>query len=141
MRFVEQFGMQGMSMFGDTGPPQDPGAFVFDFDKPLTSAVVEMGDFGQDTDNLLLQAFDGIGATGNLLASDTGSLPGGGNNFGFETLSVTATNIRSLRMIGGSNSGNSVFYDNIVVTSIPEPSSAMLLTAVGTTFAALRRRR
>ena len=138
--FNAQFDLQALSAFNGLNGAADPGAFILDFDRTLTSITVEMGDFGADFDNLLLQAFDGAGAEGNLLASDTGTLPQGGSLFGFETLTIEADGIQSIRMIGGGDEfPNSVFFDNIAVTAIPEPSSLGAL-GVGLGALCLRRR-
>ncbi|MEO1529136.1 MAG: hypothetical protein AAFX06_27260 [Planctomycetota bacterium] len=138
--FNAQFESQALSAFNGLNGATMEGAFILDFDQTLNGIAVEMGDFGDEIDDLVLQAFDGIGGTGNLLASDSGTLPQGGNTFGFETLSVNVDGIRSVRMIGGgTNFPNSVFYDNIVVTAIPEPSACVLLL-LGSTVLATRRR-
>lgn len=138
--FNAQFDLQALSAFNGLNGAADPGAFILDFDRTLKSITVEMGDFGADLDNLLLQAFDEAGANGNLLAFDTGTLPEGGTLFGFDTLTVEADGIQSIRMIGGGGQfPNSVFFDNIAVTAIPEPSSlGALCVALGALC--LRRR-
>ena len=101
--FVDQFGMQALSAFNGDNGSTNPGAFFLDFNRTLQSITVEMGDFGDDFDNLVLQAFDGTGGTGNLIGSATNTLPQGGNTFSFQTLSVSGDGIRSVRMIGGGN--------------------------------------
>lgn len=141
VNIVAQFGSRMLSAFNGNAGGENPGAFLLDFDQPLTSVIVEMGDIGQDADNLLLQAYSDINGTGTLLDSDTGFLVAGGNTFGFDTLTVAAPGIRSLRIIGGSNAfPNSVFYDNIVITAIPEPSSFAAFFFVGA-ISSIRRRR
>ncbi len=127
-------------------------AFVGTFDRPVRSVSLEMGDFGQDPDDLVLQAFDGVDGTGSLLDEATFQLPSGGSDFTAARLSVdaNAVAIRSIRFIGGTDAfdtpfgtfsiPNSVYYDNISVV-IPEPSTLSLsLLAVTGLLALLRRR-
>lgn len=128
--FVAEFGNQAISAF--TGPEGDtrfdPGAFFLDFSAPLDSVMVSMGDFGVEADNLSLQAYSGPAGTGTLIDSGTGFIPAL-TNWASDTVIVSGTGIRSVRMIGGSNDvPNSVFYDNITVTltSIPEPGASVL---------------
>lgn len=120
------FGLSSLDPFFDF----KAGAFLIDFSTPIAKASVEMGDYGGDTDTLLLQAYSGAGATGMLLASQSLLLAGGGDTYSFLTLSVASdAPIASLRLIGGvKNFGNSVFYDNLQVESIPEPASVVALT-------------
>ncbi|MEO1617074.1 MAG: hypothetical protein AAFV88_14580 [Planctomycetota bacterium] len=139
--FRAQFDRQALSAFNGVNGVADPGAFLLDFDRVLDSITVEMGDIGGDEDALVLEAYDAAGGTGNLIGRTTGILPAGGSSFGFDTLSVGGGEIRSVRMIGGSAAfPNSVFYDNIAVTAIPEPSFAIVL-ACGGVLAGLRRKR
>ena len=120
---------------------QDPGVFILDFDRPLTSAVVEMGDIGQDADNLLLQAYSDVGGMGTLLRPIPDFLWQAETHSDSIRFPSPPLAIRSLRMIGGSaNFPNSVFYDNIVITAVPEPSSVATCWFVGA-LTAMRRRR
>ncbi len=119
----------------------DGTAFVGTFDRPVMSVALDMGDFGGDPDDLLLQAFDGVDATGTLLTEASFQLPEafGSADFTEARLSVDAGAplIQSIRFIGGTESWetplgtfevpNSVYYDNIAVV-IPEPSTALLLS-------------
>jgi len=107
-------------------------AFIANFSQPVSSISIEMGDFGQDADVPLVQAYSDFNATGTLMGIVSANLPGGGTSFTFAGLSLPATGIRSIRFIGGSNDyPNSVLYDNLTVTfgpqAVPEPTTMVLL--------------
>jgi hypothetical protein len=122
--------------------------FVVNFSLPVDSVSIMMGDYGDDpNDALILKAFSGLNASGTALASATDTLPLGGTNFDYRTLTVSVAGINSISFIGGTQYfPNSVFYDNITVTftgdggttgeeppgNIPEPS-ALTLVAIGLT--------
>lgn len=129
--WVARYDSNALSAFNGSGgtTSSDPGAFILDFDHALSSIFVDMGDFGQDSDDLLIEAFSGSGGSGASLGSDTGFISSA-SGFQFATVGVTAPGIRSVRMIGGSATfPNSVFYDNItVITAIPEPGFGTLLS-------------
>jgi hypothetical protein len=128
--FAPAFGLQALSAFNGLGGASSPFRFVLDFSLPLSSATVDFGDFGGDDDALSLEAYSGPGGMGTLLASAEETLPGGGSDFSFITLEVQASAIRSLTLIGGYGAWpNSVFYDNIAVNAVPEPSTLSMLLA------------
>ena len=120
----------------------DGTAFVGNFDRPVRSVSIDMGDFGQDPDDLLLQAFDGVDGTGSLLDEATFQLPADGTDFTAARLSVDtgSASLRSIRFIGGTEAfqtpfgtfsiPNSVYYDNITVV-VPEPTALLLLAGAG----------
>jgi chitodextrinase len=112
------------------------GAFIVNFSVPVASVSVDMGDYNGGTigsvtypienDDLLLQAYIDDNASGTMLDSDTDDLIDSGNinpwQFNYRTLSVGPAGncIKSVKMIGGNGpTGNSVFYDNIVVERCP----------------------
>ncbi|WP_428389910.1 PEP-CTERM sorting domain-containing protein [Mucisphaera sp.] len=122
-------------------------ALVANFDQPVRSVSIDMGDVGGDNDNLLIQAFTGSDASGSLIDLAELTLPGGDDlndpfTFTHATLSVEASTaqIRSVRFIGGTDSfetpfgtfsvPNSVYYDNIAVV-VPEPASLALMALAG----------
>lgn len=97
---------------------QDLTPFVFDItgNSIRTKSVsIAMGDYGDDTDILILQAFDD---QGTLIDEEQATLPADGLNFTWKTLTVTSQSkpISSVKFIGGSaNFPNSVFYDNVTL--------------------------
>jgi len=142
--YPSELGNQALSPWNDIGGVYVDNPFIVDFSTPITGASVAMGDSGGDGDNLLLRAYSGPGGSGTLLDVDTGSLPGGGSQFSYATLSVAGDSIQSLAMIGGvSQYPNSVVYDNITVTPIPEPSvlAALGMAGMGLVMFVRRQRR
>jgi hypothetical protein len=114
--------------------------FILDFSAALTGLSVDVGDYGGDADTLIsLEVFDGVGGTGNSLGLASTSYA---STFPvFTSLGVSANGIRSARLIGGGVSfPNSVFYDNIRASLVPEPVS-LALFGPGLAAAALLRRR
>jgi len=127
-------------------PAFNQGAFAFigTFGSPVDGVSVEFGDYGQDADTVSLTAYNGPGATGDVIAGatdeyDLASFPVA------HAVSVSGPGIRSFRLIGGSPDGpQSVFYDNITVrcgaAAIPEPGTLALLAAMLPLALAARRR-
>ena len=131
--FASSFGTRTLDPFFNSSA----AAFLGNLSQMIDSVSIDMGDFGQDTDTLLLQAFSGMNATGTLLATATATLIPSVNTFSFLNLSVSATGINSIRFIGGSSAGpNSVFYDNILVNApgiqaVPEPATFAMASLAG----------
>ena len=121
-------------------------AFVANFSQAVSAVSIEMGDFGQDEDVPLIQAFSGLNGTGTLLGTASSTLAGGTVGFTSVTLSVPFGGILSVRFIGGSPGfPNSVLYDNINVTfgptqPVPEPTT-MALLGIGLAGMALKKSR
>lgn len=108
--------------------------FIVNFSLPVFSFSLETGDFGDDNPDVVsLQAFSLVDATGTIL--DTDSVNWGAGDFNLSgpgdppiELSVSSEGIRSVAFFGGTPGfSHSVFYDNLTVTLVPEPSTALLL--------------
>jgi hypothetical protein len=131
---------------GSTGmatlPFSNDSLFRADFTSPVSMVSVDLGDFGADADNLLLQAFNPSDA---LIASDADSLAAGEEIM--RTLSVSAGGI-SYVLFGSSLTDafpNSVFVDNLTYTTphpVPLPAGGVLLVSALAAFgfAGSRRR-
>lgn len=115
--------------------------FLANFDQEITEFFIEMGDFGADSDDIVVEAYSGLDATGNFLGSEifsygVDSIP----NFAALGWSSTGENARSVLFRGGSPSfPNSVYMDNIQVNAVPEPAT-MTAAALGLAALAARRR-
>jgi len=141
---TSNWGTQVLNPWNEIGGVYLDDPFIVDFSVPISSAMVGMGDSGGDMDYLSLEAYSEPGGTGTLLASDSAVLTPVGSQFSFLTLSVEAASIRSLAMVGGSyDYPNSVVYDNLTVTPIPEPATLVVLGtgAAGLLLCVRRRRR
>lgn len=144
------FGQRSLSPTGDT---ESNTPFVINFSRVVSQIAIDMGDASSDLDTLTLETFSGANATGTRLASLSLTLVPAATPFvfNFATLSISAPGINSVRVLGGSSAfGNSVFYDNLRVTTaavepIPEPATLLLLgtgmTALATRLRRLHRKR
>lgn len=117
------WGARSLDPFFDPGP----SAFIANFSIPVLDVSIEFGDYGADSDTMILEAYAGPDGTGPLVAVDvvvygTAGFPT------FATASVSGPPILSIKFIGGSSGfPNSVFYDNITATPVPEPTGLALL--------------
>ena len=112
------FGSKSLDPFSTTSNTP----FVMNFDKTVDAVFMLMGDYGEDSPDLLqLEAFSGPDATGDLLSEDEANLPTIGNDeFNFKRVSVQADGIRSVRFIGGTSAfPNSTFVDRIRIEFDP----------------------
>lgn len=125
------WGMHALSPFLD----HFGGAFLLTFSTPISSIKVDVGDFApSDDDSFTLTAGSGM---------DSGSQSGSDGFPTFHTLMVDGVSTTTAVLSGGSASfPQSVFWDNIEVTPVPEPSTYALLAVglAGVGFVARRRR-
>jgi hypothetical protein len=140
---ADGWGSSTLSPFFDTSN----SAFVFTFSEPVSAFSVQLGDFDGDSDSESGTAYSGANGTGTALGTFGGTW-GLSNISGDppETDSISDPGIMSVVFIGGSSGyPNSVYYDNIMVTTnvaaTPEPSSILLLLSGVGGFAGLRLRR
>lgn len=134
-----EFGDISLDSFVDT----TAAAFLVSFSQPVYTVSVDIGDYGDDEDTIVLMAYDNLDGTGTPIATDELILTGVASDFSFLTLSVEDPNIsiESVRIVGGSPEfPQSVFVDNLIV-EIPEPATAALALALLTGLVAIRRRR
>lgn len=111
-----------------------PGAdaFLADFSMPLTSLSIEFGDYGPSDDDspVTLTAYSGLGASGSVVGADSQIW---GANAGFPSFGTASVSprmpFRSVLFTSGGQFTNSLFWDNMVVTTgsiIPAPGAVML---------------
>jgi hypothetical protein len=123
----------GSEFFRSTTPDGTFGLlasdFVFfraDIAGGAANVSVDLGDFGSDSELLLLQAFD---AVDNLVAQSF--LPIAADFTGMETLFVSAPDIAYVQFGGLDDSGRSTVYaDNFTfepASAVPEPASLAML--------------
>lgn len=117
------FGNRSLDPFIDV----NNSPFFLNFSKPVSSVSMQMGDYGNDSPDILrINAYSGANGSGSLLATGTGSLfalPG--NPFSYLNVAAAGIGIQSISFIGGTTSfPNSVFYDNIAVTLMSPPVSS-----------------
>jgi len=104
--------------------PTADDAFVATFSSYVESVSIEVGDYGRDSDDVILTAFSGEDGGGTILGSVEASWGNGDFRYGDDALTLSIASepgvvIRSVVFRGGSVSHpNSVFYDNITVVTV-----------------------
>jgi hypothetical protein len=135
--FPASWGARSLDPFGATLDDW----FVINFSQAISTFTIEFGDFGQDSDDIELEGYSGLDATGDLLESSSFSgyegnmdLDGFGESIslGFgQTLQESGmTQFNSIRFRGGSDlQKQSVYWDNIGVDyeAVPEPATMAVL--------------
>jgi hypothetical protein len=81
------------------------------FSAPVSEASVTMGDYGADSDDLYLRAYD---SSNNLVDSDFTSIPSTLN--GGVDLLVSGSDIAYVEFYGRGVNNNSVYFDNLCFT-------------------------
>lgn len=124
------FGARTLSPFNNTGA----GAFLLTFSGAISAISVDVGDFApSDADSFTLTAGTGM---------DSGSQSGSTGFPTYSTLSVTGVNTFTAVLSGGSAGfPQSVFWDNLNVTAVPEPSTYALMALGLAGVGAVARRR
>jgi len=139
------WGSSSLSPFFDVSN----SAFIFTFSQPVSAFSIQVGDFDGDSDTESGTAFSGPNGTGSALGTFTGAWGARdlGNGDLPETDSISTAGIESIVFIGGSSDfPNSLYYDNVMVTTnastaTPEPGSLLLLLTGAGGIAGLRLRR
>ena len=146
--YPPSFGDQALSPFFEFATED---FFVANFSSVVSAVSIDAGDFAEDPDTITLQAFTGLNGTGSIVETDiqsfTGNLTLSGNGDPANdpvTLSVAGQDIRSITFVGfgGSQFPNSVFFDNLTVsTAVPEPATGTFLMLLSVTSLLVRRKR
>jgi hypothetical protein len=142
---ADGWGSSTLSPFFDTSN----SAFIFTFSQPVSAFSIQLGDFDGDSDTQTGTAFSGANGTGSALGTFGGTWGLGNLGSGDppQTNGISAAGILSVEFIGGSPSfPNSLYYDNVIVTTastsaVPEPGSIVLLLTGASGLAGLRLRR
>ncbi|MBK7403144.1 MAG: hypothetical protein IPJ41_00580 [Phycisphaerales bacterium] len=118
---------------------------VMSFAQPVSAVSIDFGDYGQDDDLAIIEAYDEIHAGGNLLGSSTGRLGDTDIRWDDPTrISYRAApedQIWSIRFRGGLDPYlQSTFIDNITVDLVPTPGTLAGLGLAMATFAGRARR-
>jgi len=124
--------------------------FIATFSESVVFFSLESGDFGRDADDIFLEAFSGVDGTGASLGMDSTTWNG---DFGLNpgdpsdppaVLAVgSEEGFRSVTFYGRGPDAEFLFttyFDNFTATTVPEPSTALLL-GLGLVGIAVGRRR
>ena len=114
--FPAGWGQNALSPFANTSA----GAFLLTFSSAISAISVDVGDF-QPSDADVFSLTAGSGSTSGSQGGTTGFPV-------FSTLSLSGVNSFTAVLSGGSASfPESVFWDNIQVTAVPEPGTMAML--------------
>lgn len=133
------WGHRTLSPFFSTGG----GPFMLNFSIGISSFHVEVGDFlPSDDDTAYFSAYTGASGTGTLLGTFSATLPGSGSGFLYTSLSGGGSPAAMSIVMGGGSSTfpDSLFWDNIHVTSVPEPASIAGFGLAGLMLLARRKK-
>lgn len=120
----------------------DPGGFIFEFSEPIIGFSVDFGDFGQDSDEIIVQGFADLGLGGGLVDQNSDVMAGNDtSDFTSGTVAIAGEFRSVLVRAGGVDFPSSVFLDNIRVTPVPAPGSAVVLTVGAMAFSRRRHPR
>ena len=123
------FGNRSVDPFADTGSAT--AYLIGNLTSSFSSVSVQFGDFGADSDSVTLTGYSGPNGTGTAVATSTvnygtTSFPASGIILNSAT-SMQSFTLSSVGTSGASTFYNSLFYDNFVFTTIPEPATASLV--------------
>ncbi len=104
--------------------------FLANFNTKLFKLSLDFGDYGADSDTGSITFYSGPNGTGSVVGT-TSSFYGFSAFPTFNTMSFSSVDtFQSAKFVGGSSAfPNSVFYDNIQVSAVPEGDSLALLAA------------
>ena len=116
------------------------GPLIVNFSTAVNEFSAQLGDFGDDTDDLTLIAYSGPDGTGSVVDTATAQLPPVGTLFSSQFLTVSGASIGSVSLLGGSGD-NSVAYDNFAASAVPLPPAILAAAPLLGAMAVKRLRR
>ena len=94
--------------------------FLVEFSQAVAGVSIETGDRNVDADTATLELYSSVGLLGSTTQSQNSSASIPDN---FLTLSLSDNQVTSIRLYGGSSPNfNSLFWDNLKVTTVDAPS-------------------
>lgn len=116
--------------------------WLVDFSLPVKSFSIEFGDYAPSDDDtpVDLRAWSGHGGTGSLVGTDSDVWRASEGFPNYKTLSYSGGNALSAYFYSDGIYPNSVFWDNMELEVVPEPTVLTLL-GVGAAGLLLRRKR